>query len=264
MKDYHGAAIISIAVHAAVISLLVTASPMVRTKQAEILEVDLAVLQEPSGEGALPEVTKQRIHGKPQPAGSETAAETRSRPHPALTETGGNARQDKQAEQHQTRTDVIVSDTRSAVVVGGAAGDGAGSASAHASGAYGGPGEGIQGSGRGRGVGEGKGDAPDGQGAGVGPATGGSDYRYIRDAIMQNVHYPDEAIRLGIEGKVLVSFIVLENGRTSEVKIVGSSGSLLLDRSAKEAVATTRIGRKVPYRVVVHLPITYKLKGSRG
>jgi TonB family protein len=59
---------------------------------------------------------------------------------------------------------------------------------------------------------------------------------------------------------VLVSFKVLENGRTTEVKVVRSSGSRLLDRSATEAVARTRVNRKVPYRVVVHLPITYRLR----
>jgi len=81
---------------------------------------------------------------------------------------------------------------------------------------------------------------------------------------MKNIRYPDEAMRLGIEGKVLLSFIVLENGRTGSIEVIGSSGYRLLDQSAKEAVALTRIGRKVPYRVVVRLPITYRLQGSEG
>ena len=103
-----------------------------------------------------------------------------------------------------------------------------------------------------------------GRGAGEGLAEGGRDYNYIRDAITKNIRYPDEAVMLGIEGKVLLSFIVLEDGTMSRIKVISGSGFRLLDESAKEAVAITRINRKVPYRAVIHLPITYKLQGARG
>ena len=78
---------------------------------------------------------------------------------------------------------------------------------------------------------------------------------------MKNVKYPERARRLGFEGKVLLSFIVLENGTTKEIKVIKSSGHRLLDESAKEAVAVTRITRKTPHRVVVSLPIMFRLQG---
>jgi protein TonB len=91
--------------------------------------------------------------------------------------------------------------------------------------------------------------------------AGGKDYKYIRDAIMKNIRYPDRARRLGFEGKVLLSFIVLENGTTTEITVISSSGHRILDESAKEAVAATHIARKMPYRVVVRLPVTFRLQG---
>jgi periplasmic protein TonB len=102
-----------------------------------------------------------------------------------------------------------------------------------------------------------------GQGGGAGTGgegiQGGKDYFYIRDRVLRNVKYPEKARRMGTEGQVLLSFIVLENGATSEVKVVRSSGSRVLDDDAKEAVVRTRIDRTVPYRAVVSLPITYTL-----
>jgi protein TonB len=92
-----------------------------------------------------------------------------------------------------------------------------------------------------------------------GLAEGGENYRYIRDAILKNLRYPERARRLGLEGKVLLSFVVLEDGTTSEIKVLDGSRHRILDESAREAVAETRIARKVPYRVAVRLPVTFRL-----
>jgi protein TonB len=89
------------------------------------------------------------------------------------------------------------------------------------------------------------------------------DYNYIRNAVMKNINYPDRARRLGLEGKVLLSFIVLENGTMSEIKVINSSCSRVLDESAKEAVARTRVSKKMTCRVAVRLPITYKLHRAK-
>jgi len=101
-----------------------------------------------------------------------------------------------------------------------------------------------------------------GQGSGSG-GTGllrsGKDFDYIRDTVIRNIRYPEKARRIGAEGKVLLSFIVLENGSTGNVKVIKGSGFSLLDESAKEAVMRTTIQRKVPHRVVVLLPIVYEL-----
>lgn len=108
-----------------------------------------------------------------------------------------------------------------------------------------------------------KGGGQGGTQGGEGWAEGSENYNYIRDEIMKNIKYPDKARRLGIEGRVLLSFVVLENGTISGIRVIDSSDYRLLDESAKEAVAVTRVTRKLPYRVIVRLPITYKLQGSR-
>ncbi|OPY81457.1 MAG: Gram-negative bacterial tonB protein [Syntrophorhabdus sp. PtaU1.Bin153] len=101
-----------------------------------------------------------------------------------------------------------------------------------------------------------------GQGSGSG-GTGflpqGKDFNYIRSTVIKNLRYPERARRIGAEGKVLLSFIVLEDGSTGDVKVLKGSGFSLLDESAKEAVTRTTIQKKVPYRVVVVLPIVYEL-----
>lgn len=92
----------------------------------------------------------------------------------------------------------------------------------------------------------------------------GKDYNYIRHAVMKNIGYPERARKMGFEGKTLLSFMVLENGTTSQIKVEKSSGYRLLDDNAIEGVARTVISQKVFYRVVVRLPITYRLQVSKG
>jgi protein TonB len=110
---------------------------------------------------------------------------------------------------------------------------------------------------------EGTADGGRAEGQGTnGPAAGGEDYNFIRNAVMRNIRYPERARRLGMEGKVLLFFVVLENGTTSEIKVIDSSDHRLLDESAIDAVARTRVTRKVPCRVAVCLPILYTLRES--
>jgi periplasmic protein TonB len=94
-------------------------------------------------------------------------------------------------------------------------------------------------------------------------ARGGRDeqsFSYIRDGILKNVTYPDRARRMGWEGRVLLSFTVLENGSIHDIKVVNSSGFRALDDSAVEAVRKTMFSRKAPYRLAIVLPVEYKLE----
>jgi protein TonB len=77
---------------------------------------------------------------------------------------------------------------------------------------------------------------------------------------MRNITYPERARRMGWEGKVLLSFVVLENGTVEGLKIVNSSGFRALDESAKEAVLRTRFLQRIPYKMVVLLPVEYRLE----
>ena len=122
--------------------------------------------------------------------------------------------------------------------------------------AEGGGGSGLPGAGSGHGGGKGHGHG-EGRGEGL---LGTGDYYHIRDMVTRNIEYPEKARRMGLEGKVLLSFIVLENGTTSEVKVINGSGFKLLDESATHSVEKTVIHKKVPYRVTVTLPVTYRLR----
>jgi TonB family protein len=262
--------ITSIVVHSCVVSLLVAASFAVQDGPVKVVEVDFSLVRDESRDYSVTEVKKGAPKRSPGNAGGGTVskrkaeAPRRSQRSPETLPVKG------EAEASSVSTIVTVSDSSSEAAVDGVAGsysDLSGTAGSSGSrggsgagGGSGGPAGGSGGghSGHGGGLGGGRGA---GFGPGEGLVEGGRDYSYIRDAVMRNIEYPDEAIRLGIEGRVLISFIVLENGTTSKIRVVAGSGSRLLDDSARKAVAITRINRRVPYRVVVHLPITYKLQG---
>lgn len=97
---------------------------------------------------------------------------------------------------------------------------------------------------------------------GGGALQGGKDFSAIRDAIMRNIRYPEWARKKGFEGRVLLSFLVMEDGSTAQIRVVKGSGFGLLDEDAKRAVAKTRIASGVPASTLVLLPIVYSLRQS--
>jgi len=102
-----------------------------------------------------------------------------------------------------------------------------------------------------------------GRGRALGYGDGNTDdktFFYIRENIMKNIKYPEKARRMGWEGRVLLSFVIFENGSIHNIKVVNSSGFPVLDSSAREAIAKTTFSQKVPYRLVIVLPIEYKLE----
>jgi protein TonB len=260
MKESRWGIITSVTVHACAIPLLVAGSLVVPQRLVKVVEVDFSLLQDRPREHTAPEAQRKAFVKRPQAPKGGGASNGTAKPAGSGKE-NQEAIPPKEVEPPREPAIVTASDAMSETVVHGVAAtyaDATGSAGALQShgGFPGGRGDSGQGGGSGRGQGGGQG--------GDGLTEGGRDYNYIRDAIMRNIQYPDEAMRLGIEGKVLLSFIVLENGTTGRIEVVNSSGYRLLDQSAREAVAITRIDRKVPYRVVVRLPITYRLQGGRG
>jgi len=92
---------------------------------------------------------------------------------------------------------------------------------------------------------------------------GGADERhfsFIREIILQGILYPDRARRMGWEGKVILSFVVRESGLIDDVRVITSSGFPLLDENARGTIARTTLGKKVPVRLHVLLPVEYKLR----
>lgn len=109
--------------------------------------------------------------------------------------------------------------------------------------------------------------APGGHGSGAsGPGKDGegfskADLSYVRGAVHGNIRYPEKARKRGIEGKVELSFVILENGATSDIKVVGTSGHWMLEESAKEAVARTRIRKTVPFNRRITFNVYFNLNG---
>lgn len=85
-------------------------------------------------------------------------------------------------------------------------------------------------------------------------------FHYIRESILKNVRYPENARRKGLEGKILLSFVVTENGTTRDVKVIHGSGFRDLDNSAQYAIKMTTFTQKIPYKLFVTLPIEFRLE----
>ena len=58
--------------------------------------------------------------------------------------------------------------------------------------------------------------------------------------------YPEQALRYGLQGKLLMEFIVLGNGELEGIRLVRSSGSSLLDEEALRAVKAAAPFRPIP------------------
>lgn len=298
-ENYLGTAI-SILVHSCVILLLAAASFAVQDRPVKVLEIDFSLMKD-SAKGFPPKVEKEIIKKKPRilkaEKGSKRIVETdrpfkqnpenvpakepaEPPPVPAIATASSPDLTKEQIELSPVPTVVTASDAQGEMVVHGTPATYARSSGVTVSDAQGekvthgtqatyagssGSGRSLQGHGGSAGGTEGA--EGGGRDIGKGGETmleEGKDYNYIRHAVMKNIGYPERARRMGFEGKTLLSFIVLENGTTSQIKVEKSSGYRLLDDSAKEGIARTVIPRKVSYRVVVRIPITFTLRVSKG
>ena len=141
----------------------------------------------------------------------------------------------------------------------------------HAEGA--GSGGGI-GTGTGAGTGSGSGS---GIGSGIGrfsgPGYGGHDspetlrnrylrthFAYIRDLILKNITYPPMAKKHGWKGNMRVSFVIREDGKVQQLKIVKSSGYEVLDRNVVETVRKVQPFPRPPLQAEIVIPVVYAIK----
>ena len=76
--------------------------------------------------------------------------------------------------------------------------------------------------------------------------------------------YPKKARRKGIEGRVIVKFIVEKDGEVSDVKVVKGAHPMLDDEAQRvvESMPAFLPGmqRGKPVRVSYHLPFNFSLK----
>lgn len=84
-------------------------------------------------------------------------------------------------------------------------------------------------------------------------------FTYIRDIIQKHIAYPHVARKRGLEGKVVVSFIVCADGEAQDITITESSGFEILDKSAVEAVRKASPFPKPPVKAALIIPVVYKL-----
>ena len=277
-ENYLGAAI-SILVHSCVILLLAAASFAVQNSPIKVVEMDFSLMKDPAKESP-PKVEKEIIEKKARILKAEKGSKRiveQDRPFKQNPET---VPAKEQVELPPMPTVVTVSDPQGEMVVHGSPATYAAPSGVTASYAQGkmvahgtpesyaapfGSGNSPQANDVSAGGTEGTegGDGGAGKG-GESMFAEGKDYNYIRHAVMKNIGYPERARKMGFEGKTLLSFIVLENGTTSQIRVEKSSGYQLLDDSAKEGVARTVIPIKVSYRVVVRLPIAFTLQVSKG
>jgi len=64
----------------------------------------------------------------------------------------------------------------------------------------------------------------------------GTEIRLLRERIESRIVYPEEAIRRGQEGEVLLRIRVGEGGIPKEIRVARSSGARALDEAARSGV----------------------------
>ncbi|MFC1523834.1 energy transducer TonB, partial [Thermodesulfobacteriota bacterium] len=84
-------------------------------------------------------------------------------------------------------------------------------------------------------------------------------FQYIREDIQHQVVYPRIARKKGWQGKVVLKFIVCEDGRVMNVEVVESSGYAVLDKNAMKSVRSAAPFPKPPVRAELIIPIRYGL-----
>ena len=159
--------------------------------------------------------------------------------------------------------------TRQSTVRAEGAGSGGGMGAGTGSGIGSGTGAGT-GSGSGTGIGSGSGS---GVGRFSGPGLGSSEsfeaqrnrylhthFAYIRDLILKNITYPPMAKKLGWQGNMRVSFVIREDGKVQQLKIVKSSGYEVLDRNVVETVRKVQPFPRPPLQAEIVIPVVYAIK----
>lgn len=82
------------------------------------------------------------------------------------------------------------------------------------------------------------------------------------------IPYPKKAVRRGWEGRVVLTYEVLPDGSVGRVELTQSSGRVLLDEAAREAVKKWKFQPALkggqPVKDVVETPVTFKLEAGEA
>jgi protein TonB len=80
----------------------------------------------------------------------------------------------------------------------------------------------------------------------------------IRDRIQSRIVYPEEAVRRGLEGEVLLRIHIEMGGNPSEIRLARSSGARLLDDAARRGVV--RAAPLPAFPGWVEVPVRFRLR----
>lgn len=82
----------------------------------------------------------------------------------------------------------------------------------------------------------------------------------IRDLIVKRLSYPLIARRMGWSGRVVLAFIVAEDGSVRSIQVKESSGYPALDNSAMETVKSVAPFPRPPAAAEIVMPVQFQLR----
>ncbi|GFE61896.1 energy transducer TonB [Geobacter sp. AOG2] len=85
-------------------------------------------------------------------------------------------------------------------------------------------------------------------------------YTYIHDLIVRRLVYPQAALRMGWSGRVVLSFVVAENGSVRSLQVKVSSGYPVLDARAVDTVRQCVPFPRPPVAAEIIMPVLFKLQ----
>lgn len=102
-----------------------------------------------------------------------------------------------------------------------------------------------------------------GGGAGGAGTDGGPtdhNFEYIRRLILNNLSFPATARKMGLTGKIVVSFLLRADGQVEDLAVVSGSGHRILDNNVLATIRRLAPFPKPPARAQLVLPIVYNLR----
>lgn len=87
-------------------------------------------------------------------------------------------------------------------------------------------------------------------------------FAYIKDRIRKEISYPPMAREMGWEGKVVVSFVVREDGYLEDIKVIEKSKYEIFVKNTINTIKKTSPFPKPSVKVELIIPVTYKLENN--
>lgn len=115
------------------------------------------------------------------------------------------------------------------------------------------------GTGGGTGSGRGKGSGGEQPGEQLRSTYRREQFAYIKKLIEEHLSYPSQARRMQWEGTCKLSFVVLENGHATEIKVLKGTGHAILDDNVVETIKRVSPFPRPPISVSIVIPFTYTL-----